>query len=698
MAKAVPLIQTQPAVASAPAKDTVRRRPGERDGGLLQVPGGVRDEVDDRELCELLLCGGLVSGETLAAALASRQRTGRRLSRVLLSGCHLTAEAMRVVLDYEVPSPPVTLDAAPLDEDAREMLTLDLASGHGCVPFAFCMGELRVAFHSAPTERALQELEAACAHRIAPYVASARSINAYTAALYESRARRQTHLSSGARTRPVLHGVHSAKPEVWRPLGAMLLSRGMISPDVLQEALAIQTRTGRRLGTILVAGRFLSERALLEVLSEQMQVPAVTLAGRPIDENARGLLGMRVCAEYGCVPFELSHGLLHVAFDDGPSERILLELERICSVRVEPHLASSTDIRSYTERVYGKERRAGDRGAGVRISRFHTCTSTHRENKLFADVLVARELVAASIIDAALGVQMRTRQRLATVLLAGGNISQRAALAVLNEPQRVAETSLAGQQVDHCLAELIAPELARSYRCVPFAYDTTLLDVAFADSPTERILLDLEQGCETAIRPYLAAAGDLFRFALRLYGDTFDETPAESSTDTTPVVVAGLGRRLRLGDLLVMHGLLSAATVEEALLVQRSTGQRLGEILVQGGHISEQALAQVLAEQLRVPAVSLAAMAVSENARDLIPAGLAQAFSCVPFALSDRKLSVAFTAPPTERCLQVLEEHFRLQIDPYVCWPEEFESYAARVYGRRYLSAQMESATSKAAA
>ena len=147
-----------------------------------------------------------------------------------------------------------------------------------------------------------------------------------------------------------------------------------------------------------------------------------------------------------------------------------------------------------------------------------------------------------------------------------------------------------------------------------------------------------------------------------------------------------------------MHGLVNSKAVEEALAVQRRTRQRLGEILVAAGHITEQTLGQVLTEQLQIPAVSLGAMAVCDPARDLIPAGVAQAFACVPFALTGRRLSLAFTAPPTERCLEVLEEHFQVQIDPYVCWPDEFESYAARTYGSRYLSAQMESATSKAAA
>ena len=418
----------------------------------LHVPGAVREQLDERELCRELLEGGLIGVNTVKAALTSRQRTGKRLGTVLLSGCHLSPEAMRVVLDHRAAAPQVTLDDTPLDEDAREILPLELAARHHCVPFAWSGGELRVAFEQAPDERSLQQLEAACAHRISPYLASAFAIRAHTVRLYETRPRRRARLAVHLRPQPMLLGANSADPAAWRLLGQMLLDRRLITPEILDTALTVQARTGQRLGTILIAGRFLSERALLDVLSEQMRVPAVTLTGRPVDDNARDLLTLDVCVAHGCVPFELARGLLHVAFQDSPTERSLLELESACDVRVEPHLANPADVESYREQMYGKIRRHDT----PRFSRFDTCTSNFRAIREFADVMLARDLVSDTQMDAALSVQMRTRQRLATVLLTGAELSPRAMLAVLNEPQQVAETTLVGLAVDSTLAQALA--------------------------------------------------------------------------------------------------------------------------------------------------------------------------------------------------------------------------------------------------
>ena len=106
----------------------------------------------------------------------------------------------------------------------------------------------------------------------------------------------------------------------------------------------------------------------------------------------------------------------------------------------------------------------------------------------------------------------------------------------------------------------------------------------------------------------------------------------------------------------------------------------------------------MLEMQDQVPGVRLAGMPISAPARDLVPAGVAKVFACVPFALAGGRLSLAFTTPPSDRCVQVLQQHFRVEIDAYLCWPEEFESYTALLYGRRYVSEELANATSKAAA
>ncbi len=59
---------------------------------------------------------------------------------------------------------------------------------------------------------------------------------------------------------------------------------------------------------------------------------------------------------------------------------------------------------------------------------------------------------------------------------------------------------------------------------------------------------------------------------------------------------------LPLGELLVDRGLLSARQLELALVEQRRTGRRLGEVLVGLGFVSEQALAAMLLEQVGLPA------------------------------------------------------------------------------------------------
>jgi len=52
-----------------------------------------------------------------------------------------------------------------------------------------------------------------------------------------------------------------------------------------------------------------------------------------------------------------------------------------------------------------------------------------------------------------------------------------------------------------------------------------------------------------------------------------------------------------IGELLVDAGVITRAELDEALAVQRTTGQRLGEILIETGRISWLALAQAIGDQ-----------------------------------------------------------------------------------------------------
>lgn len=62
---------------------------------------------------------------------------------------------------------------------------------------------------------------------------------------------------------------------------------------------------------------------------------------------------------------------------------------------------------------------------------------------------------------------------------------------------------------------------------------------------------------------------------------------------------------MRIGELLVAAGLVTASQLEEALAAQAVSGRRLGEELVRAGRITEHELTQFLSGQISVAWVSL---------------------------------------------------------------------------------------------
>jgi len=63
--------------------------------------------------------------------------------------------------------------------------------------------------------------------------------------------------------------------------------------------------------------------------------------------------------------------------------------------------------------------------------------------------------------------------------------------------------------------------------------------------------------------------------------------------------------KLRLGDVLLRQQLITEAQLQQALALQQQSGKKLGRVLVEGGILSEELLADGLARQLRIPCINL---------------------------------------------------------------------------------------------
>ncbi len=70
-----------------------------------------------------------------------------------------------------------------------------------------------------------------------------------------------------------------AAESIWRPLGELLVSKGLVAKDELELALEEQADTGRLLGAILVERGYVSGPALAVALAEQYGVELKTEGG-----------------------------------------------------------------------------------------------------------------------------------------------------------------------------------------------------------------------------------------------------------------------------------------------------------------------------------------------------------------------------------------------------------------------------------
>ena len=94
-------------------------------------------------------------------------------------------------------------------------------------------------------------------------------------------------------------------------------------------------------------------------------------------------------------------------------------------------------------------------------------------------------------------------------------------------------------------------------------------------------------------------------------------------------------------------GLLSEADLEAALTVQRDSGKRLGEVLVERGTVTRTQIARVLAEQYELPFIELGESDIQIEAAVLLPEDLARRYTALPVSTEEDGSVLVAVADPT---------------------------------------------------
>lgn len=103
--------------------------------------------------------------------------------------------------------------------------------------------------------------------------------------------------------------------------------------------------------------------------------------------------------------------------------------------------------------------------------------------------------------------------------------------------------------------------------------------------------------------------------------------------------------RIRLGDLLILAGLIDELQLQSALSLQKQWGGKLGDVLVNNGFLDEMMLWRGLSKQLGVPLVSLPDERLVPGIEKQVPLALCEKHSIFPLQRDDKALTLATSDP-----------------------------------------------------
>ncbi|MFH0838755.1 MAG: hypothetical protein V1893_01030 [Candidatus Omnitrophota bacterium] len=143
-------------------------------------------------------------------------------------------------------------------------------------------------------------------------------------------------------------------------LGEILLHKGLLKPEQIEEALKIQQKTKEFLGAILIKKNYIKEKDLLGALSEQFSIPLVSLKNKYIHWNLVKQFSPSFILDYKCFPVKKDEWSITMAITNPLDAWVLKKAEEAAGggTKIQFVLVSHADMEEVIERY--KEHIRGD--------------------------------------------------------------------------------------------------------------------------------------------------------------------------------------------------------------------------------------------------------------------------------------------------------------------------------------------------
>ena len=295
-------------------------------------------EIKRPRLGRLLVEEKLVTREDLQKALNYQKKSGKRLGEALVELKLLKEEEMMEALSRQLRLNLIDPDPRLVDVEVLSEIPEEIARRTSSIPLLLVDNTLLVATNLAD-EALREELEKVSGRKVR-FVLGSKS--------------------------KIMHAIDHCytqwrkKREGAKRLGEYLVKRRLLSPAQLEEGLAIQKRSGEKLGKILVDKGFMDVQQLMETLSAHLGIPYVIINLERIDKGLiRRFYSRRYLLKNCLLPLYIDGDKLVVAMENPLDLKVLDEVRWSSMIPVIPVIATKDDIYRAIDYAFGESISSG---------------------------------------------------------------------------------------------------------------------------------------------------------------------------------------------------------------------------------------------------------------------------------------------------------------------------------------------------
>ena len=137
-----------------------------------------------------------------------------------------------------------------------------------------------------------------------------------------------------------------------KQLGELLMERGLISKQQLDEALALQKDKGGLIGEILVDLGFAKEEEIAKTLTAQYGFPYLPLSNYEVDAQIINIIPGRVARQYLLIPIDKIGENLTIAMSNPLNTHAIEDVELLSNCNVLVFVSTSSDIKKAITKYY----------------------------------------------------------------------------------------------------------------------------------------------------------------------------------------------------------------------------------------------------------------------------------------------------------------------------------------------------------